>query len=95
MSGSSARRWNHNIHYHRLVLDAVPRGAQTALDVGTGNGLLAADLVHRVPQVVAIDLDPTVLRSARSEAPTRVAQVVRGREPSVLVSWLLDRDLGH
>ncbi|WP_075333163.1 class I SAM-dependent methyltransferase [Pseudonocardia sp. Ae717_Ps2] len=69
MSGSSARRWNHNIHYHRLVLDAVPRGAQTALDVGTGNGLLAADLVHRVPQVVAIDLDPTVLRSARSEAP--------------------------
>ena len=42
-------RWNHNLHYHRLVLDAVPAHARTALDVGTGDGLLAADLRRRVP----------------------------------------------
>ncbi|OSY35896.1 hypothetical protein [Pseudonocardia autotrophica] len=44
-------RWNHNIHYHRLVLNAVPEGSHTALDVGTGTGtgLLAADLRRRVP----------------------------------------------
>ncbi|WP_205347066.1 class I SAM-dependent methyltransferase [Pseudonocardia broussonetiae] len=62
-----ARRWNHNTHYHRVVLDAVPHGARTALDVGTGNGLLAADLHRAVPDVVGIDLDEGVLASARGE----------------------------
>jgi hypothetical protein len=32
----AASRWNHNIHYHRLVLAAVPPGSRTALDVGCG-----------------------------------------------------------
>ncbi|ANY06002.1 class I SAM-dependent methyltransferase [Pseudonocardia sp. HH130630-07] len=60
-------RWNHNIHYHRLVLDAVPAHARTALDVGTGNGLLAAELARRVPDVTGIDVDAPVLDSARRE----------------------------
>lgn len=81
MSGALAMRWNHNIHYHRLVLDAVPRSARTALDVGTGNGLLAADLQGRVPHVVGIDQDPTVLSAARSENPT--------------VEWILGDVLSH
>jgi SAM-dependent methyltransferase len=67
---SSPGRWNHNIHYHRLILDAVPEGARTALDVGTGNGLLAADLRSRVPSVTAIDRDATVLALARAEDPS-------------------------
>lgn len=62
-------RWNHNIHYHHLILDAVPIHAQTALDVGTGNGLLAAELTDAVPHVTGIDADAEVLRSARAEAP--------------------------
>lgn len=61
------QRWNHNIHYHRLVLDAVPVEACSALDVGTGNGLLAADLSQKVPEVVAIDVDDDVLAAAREE----------------------------
>lgn len=64
----STRRWNHNIHYHRLVLDAVPTWARSALDVGTGNGLLAADLRRVVPEVTAIDVDEDVLSAARREA---------------------------
>lgn len=64
-----ADRWNHNIHYHRLVLDAVPVGSRTALDVGTGNGLLAQDLLRVVPSVVGIDLDASVLASAMAEEP--------------------------
>ncbi|MEZ0075689.1 hypothetical protein [Planotetraspora sp. GP83] len=32
--------WNHNVRYHRVVLDAVPYGCDTALDVGCGDGLL-------------------------------------------------------
>ena len=59
-------RWNHNIHYHRLVLDAIPAEARSALDVGTGNGLLAADLRRRVTDVVAIDADHEVLEAARA-----------------------------
>lgn len=61
------RRWNHNIHYHRLVLEAIPSGAGSALDVGTGNGLLAADMRRAVPDVTGIDQDSTVLDSARLE----------------------------
>ncbi|WP_150460125.1 class I SAM-dependent methyltransferase [Nesterenkonia ebinurensis] len=60
-------RWNHNIHYHPLLLDVVPPHAHSALDVGTGNGLLAADLTKKVPDVVGIDIDQDVLESARTE----------------------------
>lgn len=67
MGGEQLQRWNHNIHYHQLVLDAVPVDARSALDVGTGNGLLAADLRQRVSEVVAIDVDDDVLEAARGE----------------------------
>lgn len=65
MSGT-APPWNHNLHYHPLVLGAVPAHARTALDVGTGDGLLAADLRRRVTHVVGLDLDADVLRRART-----------------------------
>lgn len=61
----SAGRWNHNIHYHRLILDAVPAGARSALDVGCGNGLLSVELLNSVPEVTGIDLDEGVLEDAR------------------------------
>nr|WP_300142588.1 class I SAM-dependent methyltransferase [Propionicimonas sp.] len=59
-------RWNHNLHYHRLILAGVPAGARTALDVGTGDGLLARDLHLIVPEVTAIDVDADVLERARA-----------------------------
>lgn len=62
-----ADRWNHNTHFHDLVLRAAPPGARTALDVGTGNGLLARDLADAGLAVTAIDLDETVLDAARTE----------------------------
>lgn len=62
-------RWNHNLHYHRLILDAVPAGARTALDVGTGDGLLARDLHRIVPDVTGIDSDAGVLERARAVDP--------------------------
>lgn len=65
---SSVRRWNHNIHYHRLILDAVPAGSRTALDVGCGNGLLSVELREAVPEVTGIDLDQTVLEDARQHS---------------------------
>jgi 2-polyprenyl-3-methyl-5-hydroxy-6-metoxy-1,4-benzoquinol methylase len=59
------RQWNNNVHYYRLVLDEIPAGARTALDAGTGDGLLAADLRERIPAVTGIDVDAPVLDRAR------------------------------
>jgi len=67
MPDDRAVRWNNNIHYHRRILDVVPEEARTALDVGTGNGLLAAELRSRVPHVTGLDPDATVLEFARGE----------------------------
>ncbi|WP_331767164.1 class I SAM-dependent methyltransferase [Embleya sp. NBC_00896] len=36
--------FDHNDHYHRLLLRQVPRGARTALDVGCGTGRFARRL---------------------------------------------------
>jgi len=60
-------RWNHNTHFHRVVMDAVPAGASSALDVGTGDGLLAADLRLAIKDVTAVDIDPEVLARAAAE----------------------------
>jgi ubiquinone/menaquinone biosynthesis C-methylase UbiE len=60
-----SHRWNHNTHYHRIVLDGLRSGATTALDVGTGDGLLAAELRERIPDVTGIDADAVVLDHAR------------------------------
>lgn len=64
----SAGHWNHNTHFHGRVLAAVPPGARTALDVGTGNGLLAADLASTGLEVTGIDLDEGVLARARADS---------------------------
>lgn len=62
-------RWNHNIHYQRRLLEAVPVDARSALDVGTGNGIMAAELHQIVPHVTGLDLDATILERAREEDP--------------------------
>ncbi|MCW4456818.1 trans-aconitate 2-methyltransferase [Microbacterium sp. MPKO10] len=67
--------WNHNIHFHRVVLEAIPDAAISALDVGTGNGLLARDLRERLPDVTAVDVDATTLAAAQ-EAHSGIDWVV-------------------
>lgn len=59
-------RWNHNIHYHPLVLAAVPPGCRTALDVGCGEGMLTRELAAVVPSVTGIDPDGPSIELARS-----------------------------
>lgn len=59
-------RWNHNIHYHRLILGSVPAGARDALDVGCGEGTLARELRRIVPKVTGIDLDRASIELARN-----------------------------
>ena len=61
-------RWNHNIHLHTVVLGALPAGAQRALDVGCGEGMLARDLHRTVPEVVGLDLHEPSLDLGRSQS---------------------------
>jgi Methylase involved in ubiquinone/menaquinone biosynthesis len=74
------QRWNHNSHYHRLALDAIPEGAHTALDVGFGDGELVLALADRLDRVVGLDSDIDVVLRARAagvDAPAAVT-LVRG-----------------
>ena len=64
MSGDG--RWNHNLHYHRVVLDAVSAGASRVLDVGCGEGILARELCSKASHVVGIDLHEPSIREARA-----------------------------
>jgi ubiquinone/menaquinone biosynthesis C-methylase UbiE len=61
--------WNVNIHYDARLDGCVPASARSALDVGCGDGFLAARLTRRVPRVVAIDVDTPVLERAQARFP--------------------------
>jgi ubiquinone/menaquinone biosynthesis C-methylase UbiE len=57
--------WNHNVHYQRVILDAVPQGCGAAIDVGCGDGLLACRLAARCTAVTGIDRDEKMIAAAR------------------------------
>ncbi|MEU5883371.1 class I SAM-dependent methyltransferase [Spirillospora sp. NPDC047279] len=57
--------WNHNTHYHSVVLGAVPRGCGRALDVGCGDGLLVRRLAGRAAHVTGLDTSPEMIAKAR------------------------------
>ncbi len=60
-------RWNLNIHYHRVFLDAIPTDATSALDVGCGDGLLTFDLADRGLHAVGIDPHAASIERARRD----------------------------
>jgi ubiquinone/menaquinone biosynthesis C-methylase UbiE len=63
-----ADQWNHNIHYHPVVMAAVPSRCDSALDVGCGTGLLTRKLSAVVPHVTGVDRDEQSITIARSLA---------------------------
>lgn len=60
-------RWNHNLHFHPLILAAAPNACRRALDVGCGEGVLTRDLCAVSQHVVGIDCDTPALEAARSQ----------------------------
>lgn len=66
------QRWNHNIHLHPVLLDALPDPCGRALDVGCGEGLLTRQLADRASSVLAVDVDGPSVEATRA--------LVAGRE---------------
>jgi len=60
-------RWNHNLHYHPLLLEAVPPGGWV-LDVGCGEGMLTRELAVNARSVLGVDLDASSIDLARATA---------------------------
>ncbi|MFJ7246243.1 class I SAM-dependent methyltransferase [Kitasatospora sp. NPDC098652] len=58
--------WNTNVARHPGILRAAPPGCGAALDVGCGDGLLAAKLARRCGRVVGVDSDPGMVARARA-----------------------------
>ncbi|WP_067469710.1 class I SAM-dependent methyltransferase [Actinomadura macra] len=58
--------WNHNTHYHGVVLRNVPRGCGAALDVGCGDGLLVRRLAPRAVHVTGLDRSAEMIAKARA-----------------------------
>ena len=78
-AGATDRRWNLNIHYHRVALAALPSGAATALDVGCGDGLLSFDLADRGLDVTGIDPHaPSIERATADQRATARTTFVCG-----------------
>lgn len=70
--------WNHNLHYHQVILDAIPESAERGLDVGCGEGVLTRELRQRIPRVAGIDLDTPSLRLARRQDPEQAIEYLHG-----------------
>jgi ubiquinone/menaquinone biosynthesis C-methylase UbiE len=75
---TSADPWNINIHYDALLESRVPPGARRVLEVGCGDGFLAARLARRIPDVMALDIDAPVLERARARFATAPVRWTHG-----------------
>ncbi|MGS2591989.1 class I SAM-dependent methyltransferase [Streptomyces hebeiensis] len=58
--------FDHDDHYHRLLLRQVPRNCGAALDVGCGTGRFARRLAHLGIEVDAIDPSEEAIAEARA-----------------------------
>lgn len=68
--------WNHNLHYHPLILAAAPAHCARALDVGCGDGVLTRQLRSVSERVVGIDLDSPSIDLARAQGGEGVEYVL-------------------
>jgi SAM-dependent methyltransferase len=67
-----ALAWDHNAHYHRLLLRQLPSPCREVLDVGCGTGAFAARLAERAEHVDALDRSPAMVAAARERVPANV-----------------------
>ena len=69
--GFARAPWNHNIAYFDFIERvARSRPRRSALDVGTGDGMLAARLSAFIPLVVGLDIHQSQVDAAAASYPT-------------------------
>ncbi|HEX4442948.1 MAG TPA: class I SAM-dependent methyltransferase [Galbitalea sp.] len=69
--GAEAHKpWSHNIAYFPFIVNAArERARHSAIDVGTANGMLAAELAEFIPSVVGLDAQAEQVESAAAAHP--------------------------
>jgi ubiquinone/menaquinone biosynthesis C-methylase UbiE len=77
-------RWDHNRHYHSVLLGSLPQRREMALEVGCGTGDFARTLARHFGRVIAIDLSSEMVRRARELS--RSVDNVEVRQADVL-TW--------
>jgi 2-polyprenyl-3-methyl-5-hydroxy-6-metoxy-1,4-benzoquinol methylase len=66
-----AKPWNHNIAYFPFIEKvARSQSRRSAIDVGTGDGMLAARLAEFIPIVVGLDVDEAQADAAAAAHPS-------------------------
>ena len=60
--------WNHKAHYHRYLINQLPKGCRHILEIGCGTGEFSRRLAERAEKVLAIDLSPQMIRLARESS---------------------------
>lgn len=60
--------WNHNSHYHDMLLRHVPANIGAALEIGCGAGEFARLLAARAERVLGVDLSAEMIRAARAKS---------------------------
>lgn len=82
---NAAHPYDHNAHYHRLLLRQLPPRFAHALDVGCGSGDLARLLAERAEHVRALDADPHIIDRAHALTPhTTPVTFTTGQAPDAL-----------
>src|SRR5215213_9234149 len=59
-------KWNRNNHYHKFLLENLPRNYQNILEIGCGIGTFSRLLSPRARLVTAIDLSPKMIEIAKN-----------------------------
>ncbi|HEX3530945.1 MAG TPA: methyltransferase domain-containing protein [Thermoanaerobaculia bacterium] len=61
--------WDHNSHYHPFLLKHIPASADSeALEIGCGTGAFSRLLARRFRRVLALDLSPGMIETAREQS---------------------------
>jgi ubiquinone/menaquinone biosynthesis C-methylase UbiE len=63
---SEGSGWEHNSHYHPFLLRQLPQRLGEVLEVGCGTGEFTRLLAERCERVVAVDLSPRMIETARA-----------------------------
>ncbi|HSK74553.1 MAG TPA: class I SAM-dependent methyltransferase [Pyrinomonadaceae bacterium] len=60
--------WNHNSHYHKFLIEQLPKQCRQILEIGCGTGKFSRLLAEHAEKVLAIDLSPQMIRLAQERS---------------------------